>query len=253
MLKGNRVIKLLIITVMLCLGLTAPAFASESLMEEAEDAIAARPSSSGWLHVEGGQLKDEERRVVVLKGVSTHGITWYPDFVSEPLFDQLSTEWNCDLVRLAVYSDEYVNGHRDDSLDTVRKGIDAAVASDMYVIVDWHVMNEHDPNVYLSQAQDFFSTICSEYPDTPNIIYEICNEPNGNTSWSDIKRYAEQVIPVIRSASPDSVILVGTPDYDKSLTSPARSPLQYDNIMYVLHFYAATHKDDLRNELVVAL
>ncbi|MBO4337284.1 MAG: cellulase family glycosylhydrolase, partial [Lachnospiraceae bacterium] len=186
-------------------------------------------------------------------GVSTHGITWYPDFVSQDLFSQLSEEWDCDVVRLAVYSDEYANGHRDESLSIVYRGIDAAIASDMYVIVDWHVLDEHDPNVYLTQAEDFFSTVCSKYPDTPNIIFEICNEPNGETTWTDIKKYAEQIIPVIRSACPDSVVLVGTPNYDKTLTSAARSPLYYDNIMYVLHFYAGTHKEDLRHELIVAL
>lgn len=249
--ERNNYLRLLILTLILCFGFTLTAYASDKSEDEAVPC--ARPSVNGALHVSGTKLKDENDNVVVLKGVSTHGITWYPDFVSEPLFEQLSDEWDCDIVRIAVYSDEYANGHRNDSLETVRRGIDAAVASDMYVIVDWHVMNEHDPNVYLSQAEDFFSTVCAEYPDCKNIIYEICNEPNGETTWTDIRKYAEQIIPVIRSACPDSVILVGTPNYDKTLTSPARSPLYYDNIMYVLHFYAGTHKEDLRHELIVAL
>ena len=41
------------------------------------------------------------------------------------------------------------------------------------------------------------------------MIYEIANEPNG-VSWSTIKSYAEQVIPVIRANDPDAVVIVGT-------------------------------------------
>ena len=212
----------------------------------------ARQSINGRLHVDGTALKDKNGNTVVLKGVSTHGLTWYPDFVSNKLFEDISLDWNCDLVRLAVYSDVYANGQREDCLNLVRKGIDAAVSSDMYVIVDWHVLEEHDPNVYKEQAKDFFTTICNEYPDTPNIIFEICNEPNGNTTWTDVKSYADYMIPVIRSFCPDSIILVGTPDYDKNLTSAERLPLDFDNIMYVLHFYATTHKQDLQRELLAA-
>ncbi len=46
---------------------------------------------------------------------------------------------------------------------------------------------------------------------------------------------------------------MGTPtwsqDADKALADPITA---HDNIMYSLHFYAATHKDDLRNKMVSA-
>ncbi len=213
-------------------------------------AESARPSVNGRLCVKGAQLSDQRGRAVVLNGISTHGLTWYPDFVNRDRFEQLSLEWNCNLIRLAAYSDQYVDGKSKETLELVRKGIDAAIASDMYVLVDWHVLTEHDPNVYIDEAGDFFRTISSEYPDSPNIIYEICNEPNGETEWAEVKSYAETIIPIIRANSPDSVILVGTPEYDRNLTSAARSPLDFENIMYVLHFYAATHKNDLRSELI---
>lgn len=212
-----------------------------------------RPSVNGALHVEGRKLKDSAGNVAALKGVSSHGLTWFPDFINEPLFRQLASDWDADLVRLAVYSEEYSNGQKDTCLDLVRKGIDYAVASDMYVIVDWHVLEEHDPNVHADQAEDFFTIICQEYKDTPNIIFEICNEPNGETSWSDVTAYANRIIPLIRSYCPDSVILVGTPNYDRDLVSVTRDPLEFDNIMYVLHFYAGTHKSDLRRELMSAV
>lgn len=228
-------------------------FSLTVLAADDKSTVTARPSTSGKLHVDGTLIKDENDNTVVLHGVSTHGITWYPAFINKDLFESISTDWNCNIVRLAVYSDRYVNGEKKDSLDLVRKGIDAAKAADMYVIVDWHVLDEHDPNVYADEAAEFFETVCSEHPNDPGIIYEICNEPNGDTQWVDIRNYAQVMIPKIRAISPDSLILVGTPDYDRNLVSAVRYPLDFDNIMYTLHFYAATHKDDLRRELSAAL
>lgn len=213
----------------------------------ASDYVPARPSTTGKLQVRSSELSDINGSSIHLRGVSLHGITWFPDFVNEDLFMQVSKEWQANLIRLPVYTGEYSN-RRELCLDLVRKGIDAAIAADMYVIVDWHVLDDPDPNKDLDMADDFFRTVSSEYPDCPNIIWEICNEPNGETTWSEVRNFANVIIPVIRKNCPDSVILIGTPNYCKNLNSPAMNPLEYDNIMYTLHFYAATHKDDLRRE-----
>jgi endoglucanase len=64
-----------------------------------------------------------------------------------------------------------------------------------------------------------------------------------------VKTYANEIIPIIRANAPDSIILVGTPTWSQDIHQAANSPLNYNNIMYSLHFYAATHKDSLRNRL----
>lgn len=82
-----------------------------------------------------------------------------------------------------------------------------------------------------------------------HVLYEICNEPNSGCSWEDIKTYANEVIPVIRENAPEAVILVGTPTWSQKIEKPQNDPITgYDNIMYTLHFYAATHKEDLRSK-----
>ena len=43
---------------------------------------------------------------------------------------------------------------------------------------------------------------------------------------------------------------MGTPTWSQEIDKAKQSPLSYKNVMYTLHFYAATHKDDLRNRLV---
>ncbi|MCD8370662.1 MAG: glycoside hydrolase family 5 protein, partial [Clostridiales bacterium] len=94
----------------------------------------------------------------------------------------------------------------------------------------------------------------STFADHTNVLYEICNEPNGDTTWADIKAYAEIIIPVIRSHDDDAMILVGTPNWSQSVDQAAADPITgYDNLIYTLHFYAATHTDFLRNRLVTAV
>ena len=87
----------------------------------------------------------------------------------------------------------------------------------------------------------------------PNLLFEICNEPNGETEWSDVLTYSERVIPVIREKIPQSVIIVGTPEYDRNLGSARLRPLPFENILYTLHFYTASHHEGLRGELEAAL
>lgn len=215
----------------------------------------ARPSVNGALHVSGTVLADQEGKEVVLRGLSTHGLTWFPDFVDEAFFRQLSTDWDCSLIRLTMYSDVYCRSKKDkeNSLALLERGIAAAIAGDMYVIVDWHILEDGNPLTHRDEAAEFFRMISEEYADCPNILYEICNEPNGGTTWEEIQSYAEEIISVIRENDPDSVILVGTPDYDRDLMVAARNQLPFDQVMYTCHFYAATHKDALQAELLSAL
>ena len=215
----------------------------------------ARPSVNGALHVDGQVLADRKGQEAVLRGLSNHGLTWFPEFVDESFFRQLSTDWDCSLIRLPMYSDIYCSDDiaKERSLDLVEKGIEAAIAADMYVIVDWHILDDYNPLMHRDEAAEFFRMISEKYGAIPNILYEICNEPNGETTWADIKNYAAEIIPIIRQNDPDSVILVGTPDYDRSLMVAALDPLPFDQVMYSLHFYAASHTDALQAELLAAL
>ncbi len=47
---------------------------------------------------------------------------------------------------------------------------------------------------------------------------------------------------------------MGTPNWSQYVDEAARDPITgFDNIMYSLHFYAATHKEDLRNKMAAAI
>ena len=209
----------------------------------------ARPSVNGKLHVQGTGLYDEAGTQVVLRGASTHGLTWFPQFVNNGLFKQLSTEWNTNLIRLAMYSDDYVHGDRQKNLEVLRKGVQYAIDNDMYVMVDWHILEDNNPNENLAEAINFFNMMAKEYANVPNVIFEICNEPNGDCTWEDIKEYANIIIPVIRRHKPDALILIGTPNYDREIQEPARDPVNFENVMYSFHFYATSHKGESLSKL----
>ena len=169
----------------------------------------ARPSVNGRLHVDGTQLVDSSGKAVQLKGISTHGLTWFPDFVNEKLFRQVSEDWDGNLVRLAMYASIYAGEEREKSYELMCRGIEAAKAADLYVLVDWHMLEKNNPNDQLAEAKEFFERITSDYPDCPNLLFEICNEPNGEADWGDVTDYANQVIPLIRKNIPEADILVG--------------------------------------------
>ncbi len=230
-----------------------PAVESEG---DASDGVAT-PSTTGALHVEGPQLVGENGQPVQLRGVSTHGLAWFPQYVNQSLFDELRQDWGATVVRLAMYTAEsggYCEGGDRAKLEQlVEDGITFATEADLYVVVDWHILSDSNPLQHVDEAKAFFGEVSLLYPDHDNVIYEICNEPNGSTSWADIKAYADEVVPVIRENAPNAVVVVGTPTWSQRVDEAAADPLDFDNVMYALHFYAATHQQDLRDRLSAAV
>ena len=240
---------------------TSSSEASGAQPAETEPAVSEAPSvddstpygQHGALHVENGKLTDAGGNTVQLCGMSTHGIAWFPQYINYDSFRTLRDDWNTNCIRLAMYTAEYggycAGGDKEQLKQLVRDGVSYATELGMYVIVDWHILSDCDPNQNKDEAIAFFREMSEAFADNDNVLYEICNEPNSGTSWDSIKSYAEEVIPVIREQKPDAVILVGTPTWSQEIDKAAASPLTFDNVMYTLHFYAGTHKDDLRNRL----
>ena len=229
---------------------------AETRMPEPEDA--ADSGYYGALQVIGTQLCDSNGNAVQLRGISTHGLAWFPDYVNAELFRELHDEWKANVVRLAMYTAEYggycSGGDQKKLKQLISDGVQYATDNDMYVIIDWHILSDGDPNTHKEDAKAFFGEMSETYSGYDNVLYEICNEPNGGTSWSSIKSYAEEIIPVIRANDEDAVILVGTPNWSQYVDQAAADPITaYSNIMYTLHFYAATHTDGLRSTMAAAI
>ena len=189
------------------------------------------------LQVSGGVLVDAKERPVTLRGMSTHGLGWYPRYLNAGAMKTLK-QYGANVIRLAMYT-ETSSGYLEEprNLDFVYIGIENAIAESLYVIVDWHILSDGNPLTHMEEAIAFFSEISERYGQTPNILYEICNEPNGDTTWEDITAYAAMVIPAIRKNAPEAVVLVGTPNYSSRLRDAMASPLPFSNLLYSYHKY----------------
>lgn len=214
---------------------------------------------------------------VCWRGISFGWHNLWPRFYNGSALTNLHKDWGCKIFRAAIGADtltETLNGtdwhpgYIDDpqaALDCLWPVIDAAIENGCYIIVDWHSHIIHQ-----KEAEEFFRTVSEKYASVPNVIYELFNEPvcfsfesrTGNpyadlsnpdammAYWKALKAYAEPIIEIIEKANGDykPLILMGCPCWDQMINLPAADPIVgYDNLMYTVHFYAATHKQSLRD------
>jgi endoglucanase len=212
--------------------------------------LAQAVKQHGKLQVKGIQLCDEKGNAVVLRGMSYGWHNFWPRFYNQQSVAWLKHDWHCTVVRAAM-GIEPKDGYKADpkgAVEKIKAVVDGAIASGIYVIIDWH-----SHNINLEEAKTFFSEMARTYGKYPNVIYEVFNEPDYE-SWDEVKAYSTEVIKAIRKEDPDNIILVGSPHWDQDIHLVADSPLQgFTNIMYTMHFYAATHKDELRKRCEYAL
>ena len=205
----------------------------------------------GQLSVKGNRIVDKNMEPVQLRGMSFFWSQWIGKHYNQQAVKWLKDDWRCTVVRaaLAVDSDGYLKNPETEKQKIIAV-VDAAIAQNLYVIIDWH---DHEAEKHTEQAKAFFSEMAQRYGDKPNVIYEIYNEPL-QVSWSGlIKPYSETVIKAIREHDPDNLVICGTPNWSQRVDEAANDPINLPNIAYTLHYYAATHKQELRDIATKAL
>ena len=231
----------------------------------------------GVLKIVDGQLCDENGFPVQLRGMSSFGLQWGAGswVLTEDAFDVLADDWECDIIRLAMYITE--TGYKDNPsliLARVEDGIKMASERGMYVMVDWHILTPGDPmhEDYLTAGLDdpnmpaeflaiknanpewtgpqvFFAYLAQKYGTQGNILWETANEPNriGNynnrfETWTErLKPYHESVIEAIRQFDDKGIIICGTDNWSQLVDAPVNDPINDPHVMYSMHFYAGTH------------
>ena len=205
-----------------------------------------------WLKAKDGFIFDEAGEKVQLRGMSSHGIAWYPHFYNAGSLKTLKEDWKISLFRIAMYTEEW-GGYistPDKNKTKVNELVQTAIDLGLYVIIDWHILRDGNPRTHEKEAAIFFDEMSKKWGSYPNVIYEICNEPNGWVNWyNGIKDYANMIIPVIRKNAPKSLVIVGTGNWSQNIHEAANEPLAFENIAYALHFYAGTHGDWLMNRI----
>jgi len=214
-------------------------------------------SQNGQLRVSGLQLVNECGGPVQLRGVSSHGLQWYGlascmDYccISASALDHLAYNVGIDVFRIAVYveSDGY-KSNPSGFTSQVNNIVQMCEERGIYALIDWHILADGNPNTNIEYARTFWESMATAHKDRRNVIYEICNEPNG-VSWGQVVTYANDIIPRIRAIDPDAVIVVGTPNWSQLGWDVVNNPLSYSNIMYAFHFYAATHGTNMLTDYI---
>jgi aryl-phospho-beta-D-glucosidase BglC (GH1 family) len=208
-----------------------------------QEALGTPVALHGQLKVVGTQLMDQKGAPVQLKGMSSHGLQWFGGFMNYDSIKWLRDDWKASLVRAAMYTE---SGGYLENPAVERKTeeiVEAAIKLGMYVIIDWHILEDGNPNIHRNEAKAFFRRMAQKYGEYPNVLYEIANEPNGKgVSWNAVlKDYATDLVQTIRDIDPDNVIIVGTANWDQMIVDAANDPLQAENIVYTLHFYCGGH------------
>ncbi len=215
-------------------------------------AMAANPVKMyGQLQVNGAQLCDQQGNPVVLRGVSLGWHNLWPRFYNKQAVKWLKEDWHPTVVRAAIGAssvDDHYGENPQFALDCLYPVVDGAIKQGLYVIIDWH-----SHTLQTEAAVKFFGGVAQKYGRHPNVIYELFNEPVED-SWESLKVYATAVINEIRKYDPDNIILMGCPHWDQDIHLVADSPLKgFSNVMYTVHFYAATHHQWLRDRMAAAV
>lgn len=206
----------------------------------------------GRLSVKGNRIVDQAGNPVILRGMALYWSQWKGQFYNPSAVKWLVDDWKCTVVRasMAVENGGYLTNAAAEK-KKVMTVVQAAIDLGVYVIIDWH---DHNAVNHAAQSKSFFEEMARAYGKYPNVIYELYNEPLNTHSWANqIKPYHEAVIPVIRALDPDNIIVCGTRSWSQEVDEASRNPLAGANIAYTLHYYAATHKQSLRDKAATAL
>ncbi|WP_257669543.1 glycoside hydrolase family 5 protein [Parapedobacter tibetensis] len=209
----------------------------------------------GSLQTAGNRIINQYGVSPQLRGISFSWSIWEgKKYYNNDVVDWLVDDFKVSLIRqsMAIEPKEGYLQKPEEQTALMCKVADRAIKLGIYVIIDWH---DHHADRNREQAKAFFTQMAQLYAGTPNIIYEIWNEPERQT-WSVIKAYALEVIEEIRKYDPDNLIVVGTPHWDQDVDIAAQDPItDYTNIAYSLHFYASDpyHQENLRHKANTAL
>ena len=219
--------------------------------ETGEETFISAVDQYGQLSISGNKIIDKNGEAVQLRGMSFFWSQWMGQYYTKEVVKWLKDDWQVTVVRAAMAVDEsdgYLTNSETEKAKIIEV-VDAAIAEGIYVIIDWH---SHHAEDYLDEAKSFFSEMAEKYGEYPNVIYEPYNEPL-EVSWTNLKSYHEAVIESIREHDPDNIVVCGTRTWSQRVDQVVGNKIDDANVAYTLHYYAATHKQSLRDLADIAL
>ncbi len=229
------------IALFVCFLSTTTVFAQKTIVEK-----------YGRLSVKGNYMVGEFGDTVQLRGMSLFWSQWMGQYYNGDVVKWLRDDWKCTVIRAAmgVEMDGYLENPDTEKMKVIEV-VNAAIAKGIYVIIDYH---SHEAQKNPLAAERFFSEMAKKYANVPNVLYEVYNEPLQVTSWDkEIKPYAVGVLKKIRAYDSTNIVIVGTRQWSQLVSEAALNPIKDPKVMYTLHFYPGTHKEELRVEAKKAL
>jgi endoglucanase len=224
---------------MLLTGFAGVAFVSSSFGQQTFVGV------HGRLNVDGNKIVDQHDDPVTLHGMSLY--CWSSQgtqFYNASAINHFAQDWKCTVIRIPILPNAYRRNPTNE-INKVRTVVDARIANGIYAVVDWHAMAGAQNDI--ASARAFFTAVATAYGNTPNIMYEPWNEPV-QEPWTVIKAYHETIITAIRAVDPAGIIICGSRHWDQECDEASQNPITIStNIAYSIHFYAATHRQSLRD------
>ena len=252
-----------------CLPTTGPTPTDSSGEAGAGAGGPSSPATLPWLHVEGNALKDPSGNTIILRGVDLidlgateqweGGISKMIDRVSSPCDTQGSSPgWGTKILRLAIApADSDQGSPMKYAPDTqyyeklLRPTVDYAAKKGLYVIIDWHYID--DTALHVATTNAFWSDMAPRFKDDSNVLFELYNEPIDGGVWSVTKPNMQAWYNLVRESAPDNLVLVGSSNWSQQSGDAASNPLDGTNLVYVAHMYPPHFKSDfLRNQITTA-
>lgn len=205
-------------------------------------------SKTPWLSVSGRYIQDPGSKNVILRGVSLVDVSLANSRTrnANALIDMATNHangWYARVVRLPVYPDPIDGqpGWKADPDAYFSKHLDPAVqhciSKQVYCIIDWHYIKDYNSSEVDKATRAFWSYVAPKYANTPNVIFELYNEPINPDNWSTWKATAQPWVDIIRAAAPKNLILIGGPRWSQNVSEAATSPFTGSNLVYVAHIY----------------
>ncbi len=113
-----------------------------------------------------------------------------------------------------------------------------ATAKGIYVILDWH---DHNAHQHLDPAKSYFREVAQAYKNTPNVIFEIFNEPSEHEHLARGETHAEAGSPRSAARARTTWSAPARRTGRRTSTSPRTVPQRSERGVH-LHLYANTHK-----------
>eukprot|EP00446_Apocalathium_sp_SHHI-4_P079087 CAMPEP_0177573988 /NCGR_PEP_ID=MMETSP0369-20130122/78815_1 /TAXON_ID=447022 ORGANISM="Scrippsiella hangoei-like, Strain SHHI-4" /NCGR_SAMPLE_ID=MMETSP0369 /ASSEMBLY_ACC=CAM_ASM_000364 /LENGTH=478 /DNA_ID=CAMNT_0019062125 /DNA_START=1 /DNA_END=1434 /DNA_ORIENTATION=+ len=168
---------------------------------------------------------------------------WGGKYWNSRVIKWLAKDWKISLLRcpMGVEAGGYLQKPRAEQRRITRV-VDVAIRLGIYVIIDWH---DHNATAHSKKATEFFDHMSKTYGKYPNVFFEVYNEPIQQLWATEIRPYCQSVVETVRKHT-DNLLICGTRKWSQEVDEASLQPVKGKNVAYTLHFYAQSHKEELR-------